>query len=280
MRVGQSWILHERAREHYWKGKGQLSIKTFFGGRTQYRVGCGCHVVDDSSYLVLNEGQDYEIEINSRPAVESFCLFLAPGLAEEVQQSLAARAERLLDHAGCDEAKPVRFFEKNYRHDAVLSPALCRLRKTFATQERGLLAEEIHGIVERLLRVHELVSKETERLNSVRAGTREELFRRVCRAYDYASAMFQERVTLEELARVSCLSPNHLLRTFRQAFGKTPHQYLVERRLEEAKRLLKDKEMPVTEACMKVGFESPGSFSTLFRQRFGASPSEWRGRKR
>ena len=92
--------------------------------------------------------------------------------------------------------------------------------------------------------------------------------------------MFEHRVTLEDLARVSCLSPNHLLRTFRQAFGRTPHQFLVERRLEEAKRLLRDKEIPVTEVCLKVGFESPGSFSVLFRKRFGASPSEWRGGKR
>jgi AraC-like DNA-binding protein len=92
--------------------------------------------------------------------------------------------------------------------------------------------------------------------------------------------MFERRVTLEDLARVSCLSPNHLLRTFRQAFGQTPHQFLVERRLEEAKRLLRDRDVPVTEICMKVGFESLGSFSALFRKRFGASPSEWRGRKR
>ena len=113
MRVGQSWILHERAQQHYWKGKGQLSIKTFLGGRAQYKVGCAYHAVDDSSYLVLNEGQEYEIEINSRHAVESFCLFLAPGLADEVQQSLAARPERLLDNAGCEDAGPVRFFEKN-----------------------------------------------------------------------------------------------------------------------------------------------------------------------
>ena len=93
-------------------------------------------------------------------------------------------------------------------------------------------------------------------------------------------ALFAEPVTLREMAGAACMSPNHLLRTFRQAFGETPHQFLTTRRLEEARRLLADRELPVTEICLAVGFESLGSFSTLFRKRFGVSPSEYRRAKK
>src|SRR6185503_652473 len=105
----------------------------------------------------------------------------------------------------------------------------------------------LHGIVERLLRVHQATRNETERLKNVRLATREELYRRVCRARDYAYAAFAEPLTLAELSRVACLAPNHLLRSFRQVFGQTPHQYLTERRLSEAKHLLTWSELPVTE---------------------------------
>jgi AraC-like DNA-binding protein len=185
----------------------------------------------------------------------------------------------LLD-SSTDKALPIRFFEKNYSHDQVLSPALFRLRSAYKGKERGWIAEQLHAIAERLLKVHTIVSRETERLHNVRPATREELYRRACRARDYASAMFAHPVTLAELARIACLSPNHLLRTFRQVFRETPHQFLTNRRLQEAKRLLARDNMTVTEICLAVGFESPGSFSTLFRTRFGVSPSQWRNPKK
>jgi AraC family transcriptional regulator len=275
-KAADCWILHERARRYYWKGAGQLSIKTFSGGRAHYQVGCGHHAVDETSYLVLNEGQTYSITIESRHPVESFCVFFAPGFVEEVQGSLLLKPERLLDDPVAARIPGIRFFEKNYAHDGTLSPALMRLRSAYAKEASGFLVEALHDIAERLLRVHQLASQETARLQNVRAATREELYRRICRARDYAAAMFAGPVTLTDMARVACLSANHLLRTFREVFRQTPHQFLRARRLEEAERLLVQSDMSVTEVCLAVGFESPGSFSTLFRRCFGVSPAEYR----
>jgi AraC family transcriptional regulator len=276
----ECWILHERAREYHWSGVGNLSIKTFFTGRAEYKVGCGYHAVDERSYLVLNEGQQYTININSRKEVESFCLFFAPGFAEQVRRSISLRAKRLLDDPWGGTPEPLHFFEKNYLHDGTLSPAIRRLRNSYAASSPERLLEEFHDIVERLLSVQGVTLEETKRFDNVRAATREELYRRVCRARDYASALFAESVTLEDLARVACLSQNHLLRTFRQAFGVTPHQFLTHRRLEEARRLLAESDLSVTEICLSVGFQSFSSFSTLFRNRFGVSPSEFRKSKK
>jgi len=150
------------------------------------------------------------------------------------------------------------------------------LRSAYAKEESGQLVEALHDVAERLLSVHRLACRETRRLQNVRPATREELYRRVCRARDYASAMFAEPVTLTEMARVACLSANHLLRTFRQVFRQTPHQFVQARRMEEARRLLVQSDKSVTEVCLAVGFESPGSFSTLFRKRFGLCPAEYR----
>jgi AraC-like DNA-binding protein len=186
----------------------------------------------------------------------------------------------LLDFSGPNDQEPIRFYEKTYAHDQELSPRLLRLRNNYLNQAHGSLLEEIHGVMEGLLRVHDIVRGETAKLSCLRSATRDELYRRVWRARDYARAMFAEPVTLSDLAQVACLSPNHLLRTFRQAFNETPHQFLTECRLQEAKRLLGGDHLSVTEVCLGVGFESLGSFSTLFRKRFGIAPSEWRRHKR
>lgn len=274
------WILHASARQYHWAGVGWLSIKTFTGGRAHYTVGRGHHAVDETSYLILNEGHTYGINIDSRTRVESFCVFFAPSFAEEVHRSLSHKAEQLLDEPEPGNRAPIHFFEKNYSHDRLLSPALFRLQKEYRNQDRHWLTEQLHGIVERLLAVHQLERKQTMRLNAIRAATREELYRRVCRGRDYASALFAEPITLNDLAGAACLSPNHFLRTFRQLFGQTPHQFLTDRRLHEARRLLAQEQLPVTEVCLAVGFESLGSFSTLFRKRFGVSPSQFRQSKK
>ena len=72
------------------------------------------------------------------------------------------------------------------------------------------------------------------------------------------------------------MAPHHFLRTFKQAFHQTPHQYLTQVRLERAKTLLLRTDTPVTDICMEVGFESLGSFSWLFSKRFRKSPSAFR----
>jgi AraC-like DNA-binding protein len=81
-------------------------------------------------------------------------------------------------------------------------------------------------------------------------------------------------------ARVATLSPFHFQRMFKLAFGQTPMQFLQQTRLEAARRLLAHTGDGITAICFAVGFESPGSFSWLFRKRFGVSPRAFRENRR
>lgn len=274
-------ILHERGFRHRWKGVGPLSIKCFFHGRAFYDVGVGRYAVDDSSYLILNEGQTYEVDVDSENEIESFCIFFEHGLAESVKRSLSTKTSELLDEPD-QQIRATNFFEKTYPHDEILSPALLHLRaQTSRTKhETACLAEQLHEVMERLLLVHTHVCRQVESIPALRAASREELYRRLHRARDYAAACFDEPITLNDMARVACLSTNHFLRTFKQAFHQTPHQYLTRIRLERAQGLLANTDQPVTDVCLSVGFESLGSFSWLFRQRVGLAPEAYRRAKR
>lgn len=89
---------------------------------------------------------------------------------------------------------------------------------------------------------------------------------------------YGESINLDEMARQARLSRFHFLRLFRDTFDETPHQYLQKRRIERAKELLASGHHSVTDVCFEVGFESLGSFSTLFRRTVGQSPAIARDR--
>jgi AraC-like DNA-binding protein len=105
------------------------------------------------------------------------------------------------------------------------------------------------------------------------------VLQRLVRARDYLHAELQHGPTLDELAKTAGLSRAHLAREFASTFGISPHQYLVQLRIEHAKRALAGGAR-VTDVCYELGFESLGSFSASFHRRTGVSPRRWQQRSR
>lgn len=90
----------------------------------------------------------------------------------------------------------------------------------------------------------------------------------------YINNHFDKELNLVFLSNVRFTSKFHLLRLFKKYYGQTPKQYIIEKRIEQAKVLLK-KGTNITDTCFEVGFESPSSFSTLFKSRVGLTPTEF-----
>jgi len=111
-----------------------------------------------------------------------------------------------------------------------------------------------------------------------RVETDLETLQRLGRARDFIDHCYDHPLSLDQISEKACFSRYHFLRLFRQAFNKTPHQYLIERRIEKAKELLGDDELRVTDVCFEVGFQSLGSFSTLFHKTVGQAPVIYRER--
>jgi AraC-like DNA-binding protein len=100
--------------------------------------------------------------------------------------------------------------------------------------------------------------------------------RHLLRAKDLMDARYHEPLEVPALARAAHLSPAHFSREFRRAFGETPHQYLLTRRLERAAELLRNTDYSVAQICFAVGLTSVGSFTTSFGRAFGLSPTAYR----
>ena len=93
----------------------------------------------------------------------------------------------------------------------------------------------------------------------------------------YINNNFDKDLNLDLLSHIRFTSKFHLLRLFKKYYGQTPMQYLIEKRLEKSKELLISGQT-ITETCFDIGFESPSSFSTLFKSKFGLTPTEFQKR--
>lgn len=100
--------------------------------------------------------------------------------------------------------------------------------------------------------------------------------RHLLRARDLIDARYHSPLDVPLLAQAAHMSPAHFSRAFRAAFGETPHQYLLTRRLERAAELLRNTDWPVLRICHAVGLRSLGSFTTSFTRTYGAPPTAYR----
>jgi AraC-like DNA-binding protein len=100
--------------------------------------------------------------------------------------------------------------------------------------------------------------------------------RHLLRAKDLVDARYREPLDVDDLAAAARLSKAHFSREFRRAFGESPHQYLLTRRLERAASLLRLTDWSVADICFSVGLHSVGSFTTSFTRTYGKSPTAYR----
>jgi len=101
---------------------------------------------------------------------------------------------------------------------------------------------------------------------------------RLRRARDLMDRDYAKPLDVPALARAALMSPGHFSRSFRAAFAETPYSYLMTRRIERAKALLRRGDLTVTDVCFEVGCTSLGSFSSRFTELVGESPSAYRAR--
>ena len=277
-RFGQdNLILNAQARRHTVQDfAGPLSIKTVTRGVVSWQAGGRELVVDPSTFLVLNQGERYSMDIDSPRPVETACAFFRGGFVEEQAQDATTPVEASLDEPA-RTAPPLPFLSRLHSdpEGAIVQRVQTLARRCSTQLQPSSFEEDFLLLSESLLRLYEEVRTRMERVPALKTSTREELFRRLEAGREYLHGHLDEAVSLERTARAACLSRYHFHRAFTQAFRKTPHQYLTEVRLARAHGLLQAGSS-VMEACTEVGFSSAPSFSRLFREVYGVPPSQVR----
>ena len=100
--------------------------------------------------------------------------------------------------------------------------------------------------------------------------------KRLDRVRDFISSNIEHNITLKELANEACLSPYHFARAFKAAVGVPPHRYIVDLKLNFAKRMITNSSTPFSQIALMTGFSNQAHFSRTFKQLTGLTPSEYR----
>ena len=241
-----TYLMRAKVRDIVLGGhRSRLSVRWVGEGRYVYEIDGHRHVLTPGNFLIVNGGQCYNS--GSEGPVESFTLSFD---AEDVPE-LPVVTRRV---AG-------RFGE--------LVGALTKAgRREVELDLDELFYETLHAIGA----VRTTVQQEIDAVGSGRRSTREELYRRVSRARDFLHDHAATPLTVEQMAAEACLSPFHFMRTFKRAFGVSPHRYLLDLRLERARALMGRYPLGVVAALS--GFADLSAFSKAFRARHGVAPSK------
>lgn len=103
------------------------------------------------------------------------------------------------------------------------------------------------------------------------------LYRRIVQAKLFIDENYSQKIDLNNISDTAYFSKFHFIRLFKKIYQKTPHQYLISVRIANAKLMLKSGR-PVTDVCYSVGFDSPQSFTELFKRQTGVNPSTYQVR--
>jgi AraC family transcriptional regulator len=284
-------ILNARAAQHHEsRFTGPLSVKAVIDGRATWETAEGRFEMMPGAVLLLNDGEEYSVSVDALQPVETFCFFFERGFVEDAFRATTSASAELLDS---DRAPRVVFHERLHFDSGLVDEVMLAHRSLGSSVPRFLgeapyargtedprdrLSAAFHNLALALVRKHGDVRARIAGLPPLRAATREELARRVGIATSYLHGNSTRGVTLREAARAACLSPFHFHRLFTQFHGITPHRYLTRLRLERARALLRASAASVLDVALDCGFESLGSFATLYKRTFGVTPGAERRR--
>jgi AraC family transcriptional regulator len=240
-------------------------ILTLLSGAGRFILNGESIPLDPTRYLVIDEGTRLSIRL-PRPDTQPLFLFFR---SETVTEALT---KQHADFCWLERLHPLNDTLKERLEWLVRFGSSC---SSFSALKADAM---IRDILLDLVRQARAAEATAERLAVSRRSTRIGLYKRLSLAREWIDANYPSSLPLESMAEAAQLNRQHFLRMFRDCFGLTPHQYLIDVRLTAARKLLSETNEPITSICRMTGFESPPSFSSLFRNRFGASPKAWRQR--
>ena len=224
--------------------------------------------------LMVPPGLTYGSSIRSSEPTDSFSVYFPNRWIEaHLNHIRVDHVRRLLD-AGCSYVS------------LPLAPEIGAVIRDCATAlaraaSDSLTAQEVLArLAHRVFGLAETADDLAGRINATSLATRLELLRRTSRVRDLLETRIESGASLAELAREACLSEFHLLRVFKQVFGATPARYLEARRMERARTLLLETELPVAEVAAACGYGNLSAFGRAFRRAWGTSATGVRETRR
>ena len=234
-----------------------VSLKYVLDGEEHYETPCGTAVVEAGQFAIVGPSIPLTAVLPRSSTTIGLCVYLPE---TNVRQTQIDGAE-------------FGVFRDRYGLGSILEQLASKL-----AHRPQMVAPEIGQLLNRMrLELNCLAHSGApfpDELQATKKSTRDDLARRLKRARDYLHTHGSKPVTLVELGRASGISPFHLARTFREAFGTGPGAYHLDLRLALAARMLREGGS-CAEIAERLGYSEPGSFGRAFKQRYGVTPGDY-----
>ncbi|WP_316820689.1 AraC family transcriptional regulator [Pedobacter gandavensis] len=278
--VDKNEVIMESAHEQIHHAEtGKYAIQMIFSGSADYTIANRELTLYSGNFIFLNQDTSYSRKIDSSVKVDSMSVLFDPGFVMDFEYARTAKATQLLDEPVSGISKAPVFVESIYPLEGDMKFNLLNLKKHIekGSKDNLLLNTYLEHCLLNYYALYDAeVTNRAASLNFLNRSTKSEILRRLNIARDYIISNYNKNLGLEEIARIACLSVNHFLRTFKQAYHQSPHQFLTSIRLRQAKYFLRNTDYPVNEIVDIVGFECPSSFIRLFRNSFQVTPGQYR----
>ena len=274
---GQNRIYYAEVYEYFSKDAFRnFSIKIPIQGAVHYKTEQKEYELLPNSFL-LSYRQPGKATIDSPTIVRSLSIDIK---LETIEQALDELVESDYDLCGLEASYffSPDFFENVYSMKSKLGKDLNSLvhglldntitvtEDTFLTIAKKVVLQELDNF------------KSLNNLRSIRSATKKELLKRLLKGKDFIDENYLGNPGMIDIVKQSNMSEFHFFRSFKQAFGYSPYQYMMKKRLEHA-TLLINKDETFTTIALKCGFPDLFTFSKAFKRAYGSSPSSYKNKE-
>jgi len=252
-----------------------FSIKLALQGTVRYKTQSQEFILDANKFLLTSK-QKGSVIIDSATMVKTLFIDIQQQTINEAITVLAAGNGLDLDNLQAGYFFSPDFFENMYAlKNNSLGRELKNLVSAVITGTVNPNEETFLNLAEKVV-LHELGNyKSLNNLKSVRSSTKKELLRRLLQGRDFIDDNFLKNPGIAEIVRYCNMSPFHFFRSFKQAFGYSPYQYIINKRLEYAQSLIRTGHS-FTSIAAQCGFADLFTFSKAFKKLYGISPSDYK----
>lgn len=258
--------------------KGPFSIFLNLSGKSIVKAD-GKHIeLTDDNLCTINQGDYYDLIIPESYKTDTFNIHFGDQLYDDVVKNLSESTNQLLNNPFEKPSISYQTVTKSTWKSAPIHRHINTLIDFYQLdgQDETKEFELLGGLLNTMLQEQWSEAQKHQGIDALKPSTQKELSSRINLSIDYIHAHFKEKVSLDELASIACLSKYHYLRTFKSLYGCTPQQMIAQLRFQKATCLLKGSEQSLSEIAPYLGFSELAAFSRFFYKNAGCSPKAYR----
>lgn len=277
---GLNTVNHSKVKEYdeHTRSSSACGVKFVLSGTETYIINNKKHMVGANQFLLINRGQEYSCTVRDKEYVEGICLYLDNGLLQKTYRHMQESAESLLDNPCSNKGGQLEFYETiHYASDNFHRFLSNEVVKIKSEKDKALydIDNFYFEAAYNLLLSQYTTGKEIQKIKALKNSTRKEIYKRVNMARAIIDSDVSRQPDIASLSRECGLSEFHFLRSFKEAFGITPHQYLLSKRMQQSRKLLEEGNHSITNIAYMVGFSDVFAFSKCFKKYFNSSPAHF-----